>query len=101
MTAMTCSVGDYSLPGYTVLAEGLLLKSDGGVAAVWSPTGYSDDAQASILNREFYMATFSGGKKVLGDAVLQALGVFKTTAGSMPFMMDVYNILGDPALELR
>jgi hypothetical protein len=100
MTAMTCSMGDFSIPGLTTLGEGLLLKDGGGVAAVWSPTGLSDDSQAAILNREFYRAIFRGGKKVLGDAVRQAFNVYKIT-GSLPFMIDIYNILGDPAMRLR
>ncbi|MFI5294154.1 MAG: C25 family cysteine peptidase [Thermodesulfovibrionales bacterium] len=100
MTAMTCGLGNFSDPYEDVLTEALLLKSDGGVAAAWSPTGLSDDSQAGILNREFYKAVFSAKKAVLGDAVLQALSVYKKQ-GSMPFMMDTYCILGDPALRIR
>lgn len=99
MVAMTCGLNNFSDPYQDVLSEALLLKPDGGVAAAWSATGLSDDAQAGILNREFYKAVFSG-KKVLGDAVLQALSAYKKQ-GTMPFMMDTYCILGDPALRMR
>jgi hypothetical protein len=100
MTAMTCSVGDYSIPGLTTLSEALLLKPDGGMAAIWSPTGLSEDWLGAILNREFYKAIFTGGKQILGDVVQSALRIYKTS-GSQPFMMDIYNILGDPAMHLR
>lgn len=100
MTAMTCLVGNFSDPYSIVLAEALLSKSGGGIAAAWAPTGLSDDAQASILNREFYKAFISGGKTALGDVVRQALSAYKSK-GTLPFLMDVYNILGDPALRIR
>jgi hypothetical protein len=97
---MTCLAGYFVDPYETILTEALLLKPDGGVAAVWAPTGLSDDAQATILNREFYKALISGGKTI-GDAVRQALLAYKGSKGYMPFMMDTYNILGDPALKMR
>jgi hypothetical protein len=101
MTAMTCLVGNFSDPVQTILTEALLLKAGGGVVATWAPTGLSDDAEASILNREFYMAFFiSGGKPAIGDVVRKALSAYKSQ-GTMPFMMDIYNILGDPALRMR
>ena len=100
LTAITCGLANFSDPYQDVLSEALLLKPDGGVAAAWSATGLSDDAQAAILNREFYKAVLSGEKAVLGDAVLQALSVYKNQ-GTMPFMMDTYCILGDPALRIR
>ncbi|HYA31675.1 MAG TPA: C25 family cysteine peptidase, partial [Thermodesulfovibrionales bacterium] len=100
MIAMTCEVGEFAVPGYTSLSEAMVLKGDGGAAAVWSATGLSDDTQAMVLNTEFYKAVFSSGKKVLGDAILQAFTRYGAV-GSMPFMMDIYTILGDPALRIK
>jgi hypothetical protein len=100
MTAMTCIMGNFSDPYDDVLSEALLLYTNGGVAATWSPTGLSDDTLAKILNQEFYKAIVSGGKRALGDAVLQALSVYQIQ-GASPFMMDIYSILGDPALRIR
>jgi hypothetical protein len=100
MTAMTCVLGNFSDPFEVILSEALLLKGDGGVAAVWSPTGLSDDSQAKILDREFYNAIFLGRRKTVGDAVKQAFAEY-AAQGSMPFMIDIYNILGDPALKIR
>ena len=78
----------------------MLLNAGGGAVAFWSATGLSDNAEAKILNREFYNAVFYSGKKVLGDVVLQAYKKYMTS-GTMPFMMDIYTILGDPALKLK
>ncbi len=100
VTAMTCSAGEFAIPGYSTLGSLLVLKDNGGAAAVWSSTGLSDDSEAKILNREFYKAVFTDKKKTLGDAVKQALAKYKLT-GSLPFMTDIYGILGDPALKIR
>lgn len=100
LPAMTCLVGNFEGAGYTTLSEGLLLKSDGGVAAVWSPTGFSDNSLAADLDHAFYQAISSGDKQTLGEAVNQALSAYKFN--DFPtFMMDIYNILGDPALRLK
>ena len=82
------------------MSELMVLKSGGGAAAFWSSTGLSDNTEASILDREFYNAIFFGNKHTLGDAVLQAFAKYRTS-GSMPFMTDIYTILGDPALRLK
>ena len=100
MTAMTCLVGNFSDPYQSILTEALLLKAGGGIVAAWAPTGLSVDSQASLLNRAFYRAFISGRKTTLGDVARQALLAYKRK-GSLPFMMDIYNILGDPALKMR
>jgi uncharacterized repeat protein (TIGR01451 family) len=100
VTAMTCTAGEFAIPGYPSISQLMVLQNGGGAVAFWSATGLSDNEKAKILNWEFYNAVFNSNKKVLGDAVLQAFGKYKTS-GSMPFMMDIYTILGDPALKLR
>jgi hypothetical protein len=97
---MTCSIGEFAVPGYSSLSGALVLKDNGGAIAVWSSTGLSDDLEAKILNREFYKAIFTSGKRTLGDAVNQALAKYRLS-GSMPFMTDIYGIIGDPALKIR
>jgi uncharacterized repeat protein (TIGR01451 family)/fimbrial isopeptide formation D2 family protein len=100
VTAMTCTSGEFAIPGYPSMSQLMVLKSDGGAAAFWSSTGLSDNSEAGILDREFYNAVFFGNKHTLGDAVLQAFEKY-STSGSMPFMTDIYTILGDPALRLK
>lgn len=98
--AMTCLAGEFAIPGYPAISQVMMLKEGGGAVAFWSATGLSDNFEATILNREFYHAVFSGRKRLLGDAVMQALKKYQSS-GSTPYMMDIYTILGDPALRIQ
>jgi hypothetical protein len=100
MTAMTCIVGRYSIPGYDTLSEVLLLKDNGGAVAVWAPTGASLNSLARMLAEEFFQAVFLGQEKTLGSAVLKAMENY-ALSGAPPFMLKIYNLLGDPALEIK
>jgi hypothetical protein len=99
-TAMTCYVGGYGYPGYDSLGEVLVTRPEGGAAALWGPSGLSANSEAVDLARGFYDSVFVGGERVLGDAVLNAFRRYREE-GSALFEIDIYNILGDPALRLR
>jgi len=98
--ATTCVVGRFEVPGYNSLGEELVLHEQGGAVAVWAPTGLSINARAKILNRELFRAVFNDEEKVIGEAVLKALEEFSDQGGE-PYMLHIYNLLGDPALQLR
>ena len=100
VTAMTCVVGNFSHPGFDSLSEVLVLKQNGGAVAVWSPTGMSINSEAVLLDEAFFMSTFTGRKQTLGDVVLKALekGSMNGVSG---FILDIYNLMGDPALKLK
>jgi hypothetical protein len=100
VTAMTCIVGRFSIPGLDTLAEALVLKSNGGAAAVWAPTGASLNNLARQLAEKFFIAAFQAGEKTLGKAVQKALADYNTL-GEPPFMLYIYTLLGDPALEIK
>jgi uncharacterized repeat protein (TIGR01451 family) len=100
VTAMTCSVGQFAQPGFDSLGESLVLKKNGGAAAVWSPTGLSLDSSARLLDEGFYGVLFEKRKEVLGDVILQALKQYNASGGAQ-FMVDIYNLLGDPALQMK
>ena len=100
MTAMTCVVGRFSLPGYDTLSEVLLLKNNGGVVAVWAPTGASLNSLAFMLAEEFFKAAFQDQEKILGKILLKAMQNYAALGGK-PFMLNIYNLLGDPALEMK
>jgi hypothetical protein len=68
--------------------------------AVWAPTGISIDSEAVILGRMFFQHTFGEGNRVLGDIIMKALKDYGSE-GTEPYMMDIYNLLGDPALRIR
>ena len=73
LTAMTCLMGQYGVPGYDSLSESLVLKKDGGSVAVWAPSGYSFNSMSRILDEEFFKAAFSAKKTLLGDAILKGI----------------------------
>jgi uncharacterized repeat protein (TIGR01451 family) len=100
MTAMTCLTGQFAIPGYDSLSESLVLKNGGGSAAVWAPTGYSFNSMAKILDEAFFKAAFERPKKVMGDAILEAFEEYHQVGGQA-YLMDIYTLLGDPALRLR
>lgn len=97
--AMTCSVGNFGLPGYASLAETLLLSKTGGTLASWAPSGLSENTGAMLLDEAFFRATFVGGRTVLGDIVWDALSDFAGRGGA-PGMKYLYNLIGEPVSEL-
>jgi hypothetical protein len=99
-TLMTCAAGQFAIPGFDVIGEALVLGNGGGAVAVWAPTGLSLNSQAKILDEAFFGAAFQRGEKVLGQAVLSALQEY-AGYGEVPYMLDIYNLLGDPALEMK
>jgi len=100
LTAMTCLVGMYGLPGHDTLTESLVLKSNGGAVATWSPTGLSYNSLARMLDEEFLKAAFGSSGAILGDVIMKAAEGYYNKGGSL-YMLDIYNLLGDPALKLR
>jgi hypothetical protein len=100
VTAMTCNAGQFAIPGYDALGELLVLHEYGGAIATWAPTGYSLNDLGVIIDKGFFRAAFVDGENILGDVVLKALVDYAMT-GKPVYMMDIYNLLGDPALEMR
>ena len=95
LTAMTCTINRFAVPGVSALGELLVKSAGGGAAAVWGPSGLSANGEAKLLAERFYHAT--GAR--LGDRVLQAIADFRTLGGD-PSLPPVYAVLGDPALRL-
>lgn len=104
LTALTCVVNRFELPGFLTLGEALVLAREGGGVAAWAPTGLSQHGEAELLGRGFYdairAAAGEGERPVLGEAVQSALGAY-ARAGADPAMLRVYALLGDPALRLH
>lgn len=101
VTAMTCAVGNFAVPGNDPLGEQLVLAADRGAIAVWAPSGLSLDAQAQVLNRQFArrLATAGAGTR-LGDLVRESMRAYREEGGQAEFLA-IYNLLGDPALLVR
>ncbi len=99
LAALTCAAGWDSYPGVDALAGKLVLHSGGGAAAVLAPSGLSYDDWAVALNAAFVEAAYAAPGVRIGDAVHQALAAL-STAGGPRFMIDMYGLTGDPAVEI-
>ena len=96
LTAMTCAVNRFAVPGFPALGELLVKSPSGGAAGVWGPTGLSVHGEALLLATHFYHAT----DERLGDRILSAIARFKELGGD-PALPRIYDLLGDPALRLK
>ncbi|MCJ7784725.1 MAG: C25 family cysteine peptidase, partial [Desulfobacterales bacterium] len=72
----------------------------GGAVAVWGPTGLAFEEDLLLLDKAFFGSLFRSQEKTLGEAVLTALRTFKQNGGE-PQASLIYNLLGDPSLQLR
>lgn len=100
MNLMTCMSGRFETPGKECLAELLVIKPDGGAAAVWSPTGLSENPEARVLGDAFFKNVFEHDERVVGVAVRNALRSYAEIRG-VKFMAEIFNLLGDPAFEMK
>ena len=99
LTSLTCSVGRFELPGFESLAEALTLAEDRGAIAVWAPTGTSYNHAAESLGSEFFVEVFQNGEARLGDAINKALRAY-AASGEVESLIDIFGLIGDPALRL-
>lgn len=97
MTALTCLIAQFAYPSFNSLGEELVLRSDGGAAALYGPTWLSQNAAAGELGRRLLprLAEPSGGR--LGDRLLRGLADY-TAAGGDRETLRTYVLLGDPGL---
>ena len=95
MFAFTCAVGDFSIPGHQCLAEWLVMHPSGGMVAVYSPTGLSDNQDARELDALLLFAFFDHLR--LGDALVDAIGQYYQWPEGAGYIPDIYALLGDPA----
>ncbi len=98
IAAMTCNVGHFALTDFPCLSELMLRNVGGGAAAVWSPTGMSENELAVVLAEAFWAEVFSNRPRI-GDAILAASRAYEAD-GLAPYTLDIYNLLGDPAMKL-
>jgi len=99
MLGMTCLVGNFAVPGYDALSELLVLRNDGGMIAVWAPTGLALNSFNIILDEKFIQTVFETDEKVLGNAINYAMTEYRRVEDT-EFILRIFNFQGDPALEL-
>jgi hypothetical protein len=100
VTVQTCLAGQFGFPGIDSIGELLVLRPDRGAVAVWAPSGLSFNNQARFLGEEFYREVFEGGEDVLGNSILDAQRRY-IEDGNDPYLLDIYNLIGDPATIMK
>jgi hypothetical protein len=100
LTAETCLAGRFGLPGLDGIGERLVIRPDRGAVAVWAPSGLSTNSRARVLAEDFYRSTFHDGELVIGEAILRAQRRFADSGGN-EFLLDIYNLIGDPATVMK
>ena len=100
ITAQTCLAGQFGFPGVDGIGELLLLRPDRGAIAVWSASGLSINDQARLLGEDFYRGAFENGERVIGDTILEAQRRYADDEGD-DYLLDIYNLIGDPATIMK
>lgn len=98
VSALSCVVGRFELPGWDSLSESLLGVADGGAVTMWAPTSPSYSGAAQTLNHFYFDALDTPGARV-GDAILVAIQ--GAAPGGANFLLETYTLLGDPATRVR
>ncbi len=99
LSALTCIVGNYGIPGIDALGESMLKAANGGAIAVWSPSGLSINEKAVWLNQEYVRQLRATDDDRLGSVILNALHAYYGQSGD-GLLVGIYNLLGDPALRI-
>ncbi len=100
VTAFTCKVGQYGLPGYDGLGETLVKQQGAGAIGVWAPAAMEDSIASARLGAIFAELMFGPENEVvLGDVIRAAMGQAAAEAVPAPLLLT-YNLLGDPALRV-
>ncbi|MEM7396514.1 MAG: C25 family cysteine peptidase [Verrucomicrobiota bacterium] len=99
VTAMTCIIGRFGVPGTDAIGEDLVLHPHGGAIAVWAPTGLSRNQFAAPLSKAFAQYLASADEPILGRGIQQAIE--QQAAQSRKYILQIYTILGDPALKIQ
>ncbi len=97
---MNCLNGYFHFPYFNSLSEELLKAEGKGIIAAFSPTGLSLNNPAHRLHKAILEQVVNQNHDRLGDAILAAQGIYAHT-GSLPELITIYHLLGDPALRLR
>jgi hypothetical protein len=97
---LNCLNGYFHLPYYDALAEELLKAEGKGAIATFSPSGMSLNDPAHRLHKALIAELAGGGHTRLGDAILAAQSTY-TESGAFLELLQLFHLLGDPALTLK
>jgi hypothetical protein len=99
MVSMSCSAGFFGYPAMNSFGETALLKAGGGAAAFFGSSGLSYNHLADIMTEGLYKGLADPANPRIGDAAVHAKRHYADKKqGRDAFMLDIYNLIGDPAL---
>ncbi|MFN0135105.1 MAG: C25 family cysteine peptidase [Phycisphaerae bacterium] len=97
--ALDCLNGYFAHPASPSLAESLVLATDAGAVAFWSPSGFSSHLEQRFL-AEIVLETLQREPVTIGEAILRAFEA--TPPPLMPRAnADGWILIGDPSLRFR
>ncbi len=97
---MNCLNGYLHFPFFDSLSEALVEADGKGAIAAFSPTGLSLNGPAHLYHRALMGALLDPRHERLGDAVNAAQEAYAET-GAFPELLQIYHLIGDPALKLH
>ncbi|MBK8169126.1 MAG: hypothetical protein IPK60_02125 [Sandaracinaceae bacterium] len=100
VTAASCLVAGFGMPGFGSIGEALVQNPRGGAIAVWSPSAITEATSASVIANRTLSSILSGERRPLGDAVLSATRLL-AARGFDGVTLATFSLLGDPALEIQ
>ncbi|MEM6793631.1 MAG: SdrD B-like domain-containing protein [Acidobacteriota bacterium] len=100
VATLSCNIARFELPGFDALSEDLVLEPAGGAVAVWAPSGEAMDFDSHRADLILAEEAFSPLNRTLGDIIQSVLVRFGDTA-VLPYSVQIYNLIGDPALVPR
>jgi len=101
VTAYTCVVGQYGLPGVDGLGEALTMRERAGAIAVWAPTSLGENDDSVRLGQLFTYKLFRNSRTVRLGAVTQSALRAGAAEGLPKELLSTYTLLGDPALKVK
>jgi len=99
--SMTCFTGYFDNPHSNCLGEEMLLAANGGAIAFLGDTGFGWILGDYYFNRELFKVIFEEGKRTLGEIILTAKRRFLRQHPGYIDIIEMYTLLGDPALRLN
>ena len=98
---MTCFTGSYHSATFNTLDEQLVRQSDGGAIAVWGATGLGVGTGHDALAAAALDSIYAQKNPSLGIALLAGKVQLASDEPNALDLLDTFNLLGDPALQVN
>lgn len=100
VTALSCLISTYAIPGIQSLGEDLVLKSDGGAIAVIGPLSLSINHQSVAMGKALLPRLLDSNSTSIGGAYIAGLRQYVQSGGDVELVLS-YSLLGDPMIDLQ